>query len=373
MYVSFNAGKHWQSLQLDLPVTSVRDLLLRDGDLVAATHGRSFWILDDVSPLRAIAAGANVHSDQLYAPREATRLHRGEDSSLPYESVGKNPPKGTILYYSLAGKPKGAVTIAVSDAAGTVIKTFSSVAKPVENDHPLEFPTEEHKKPEPLETKPGLNQVVWNLRHEPAPDIEGAYYDAGGPVAPMVLPGRYTVTLTVDGKQYSQSLTVVKAPRTQVTQAALKQQYQLMMQLDAATRQDHAAANAIIDVRAQLEGLHKRLAAGKNGTALATEAKVLDQQLAGLLETFYQYHAHAEEAELHYPTELNSQLGFLEASVDSADSAPSAQQQQAYGVLRARLDATLSRWKGAQGQIAALNAKLARAGFGTVLVGMEKK
>lgn len=373
VYVSFDAGKQWQSLQLDLPVTSVRDLLVKDGDLVAATHGRSFWILDDVSPLRAIAAGANVQSDRLYAPREAIRLHSGDDSSLPYDSVGKNPPKGAILYYTLAGKPKGAVTITVSDAAGTLIRTFSSVAKPVENDHPLEFPTEDHKKPEPLTTTPGLNQVVWNLRHEPAPDIEGAYYDEGGPVAPMVLPGQYSVTLTVDGKQYRQPLTVVKDPRTKVTQAALIQQYQLMMQLDAATRQDHAAANAIIDVRAQLAGLHTRLAAGKNGTALATDAKALDQQLAGLLETFYQYHAHAEEAELNYPVELNSQIGFLEVSVDSADSAPSAQQQQACTALRTQLDAALSRWKEAQDRIAAFNAKLARAGFGTVLVGMEKK
>lgn len=373
VYVSLDAGQRWQPLQLNLPVTSVRDLVVKNGDLVVATHGRGFWILDDISPLRELAAGAQVQSDRLYAPREAVRLHVADGDSLPYESVGKNPPNGAILYYSLAGKPKGAVTLAVSDTAGTVIKTFSSVPKPVDNDHPLEFPTEDHKKSKPLDTKPGLNQVVWDLRHEAAPDIEGAYYDAGGPVAPMVLPGQYTLTLTVDGKKYNQALTVVKDPRAKVTEEALQQQYQLMMQLDATTRQDHAAANAIIDVRAQLAGLQIRLASGKNGTALAAEAGTLDQKLAGLLETFYQYQAHAEESELNYPTELNSQLGYLQASVDSADSAPSAQQRQVYAMLRSKLDAALSRWQGTQTEIAAFNAKLAKAGVGAVLVGGGKK
>ncbi len=370
VYASFDAGKRWQPLQLNLPVTSVRDLAVKDGDLVAATHGRGFWILDDISPLRELAAGTNVKSDQLYAPREAVRLHSVDDGSLPYESVGDNPPNGATLYYSLAGKPKGTVTLAISDAAGKVIKTFSSVPKPVQNNHPLEFPTEKHEKPEKLDTHPGLNRAVWDLRHEKAPDIEGAYYDMGGPVAPMVLPGKYTVSLMVDGKKFSQPLTVVKDPRTVVTQSQLKQQYALMMQLDTAVRQDHAAANAIIDTRAQLAHLHKRLARDKNHAVLAKQAEALDAKLAKLLETFYQYHAHAEEAELDYPTELNSQLGYLEVSVDSADSAPSAQQQQAYLMLRAQLDAALSRWHDARGEITGLNASLAKAGIGTVPAGV---
>jgi len=373
VYVSFDAGKRWEPLQLNLPVTSVRDLVVKDGDLVVATHGRGFWILDDITPLRQIAAGANVKADRLYAPREAIRLHSVDDGSLPYESVGENPPNGATIYYSLAGKPKGTVTISISDASGKVIKTISSVPKPVQNAHPLEFPTEKHKKPEKLKVKPGLNRVVWDLRHETPPDIEGAYYDLGGPVAPMVLPGKYTVTLTVNGKKYSQSLSVVKDPRTHVTQAQLKQQYDLMMQLDAAVRQDHAAANAIIDARAQLAGLHKRLASDKSHAAQAKDVKALDEKLADVLETFYQYRAHAGEAELNYPTQLNSQLGYLQVSVDSADSAPSVQQEQAYQVLRAQLDKALARWRSAQGEIASLNAKLAQAGVGTVPAGGDTK
>ncbi|HKI86934.1 MAG TPA: glycosyl hydrolase, partial [Thermoanaerobaculia bacterium] len=376
VYVSFDQGKRWQTLELNLPVTSVRDLVVKNGDLVAATHGRGFWILDDISPLREIAAGANAESDRLYAPREAIRLHSMAGGGLPYESVGENPPDGAILYYSLAGKTKGAVTLTVSDAAGTVLKTFSTEPKPVENDHPLEFPSEEHEKPEKLDAKPGLNRAVWDLRHEKAPEIEGAYYDMGGPVSPMVLPGRYTVTLTVDGKTSSQPLTVVKDPRTQVTEAALEQQYELMVKLDQAIRQDHEAANAIIAARASLESLHKRLAADQSNAALvklADEAKTLDQKLSDVLEDFYQYHAQAEEAELNYPTKLNSQLAYLEELVDSADSAPTAQEVQAYALLRTELDAALARWQEAQAGIAAFNAKLAQAGVGPVPAGSRKK
>ena len=209
----------------------------------------------------------------------------------------------------------------------------------------LEFPGEEHPKPFALKTTPGLHRLVWNLRLKGPPPIPGAYYDMGGPVAPMVLPGQYSLTLTVDGRHYTQPLAVVTDPRVHVTPAALQQQYGLMLKLNRALADDHAAANAIIGVRAQLEGIAQRLAEQPADRSLVHQAQALDAKLQPLLETFYQYRAHAEEAMLNYPSELNSQIAYLELGVDSADSAPTAQQQGMYTMLRGQLDRTLAQWQ----------------------------
>jgi photosystem II stability/assembly factor-like uncharacterized protein len=365
VYVSFDDGKNWRSLQLNLPVTSVRDLVVKDGDLVIATHGRGFWILDDILPLRAIAAGTDPDSDHLYATRTAVRMHSVDDGSLSYESVGENPPNGAILYYSLSAKSNAAVTLTVSGAAGKLIRTFSSIPKPVENEHPLEFPTEKHENPEPLETEPGLHRVVWDLRYAPPHEIPGAYYDSGGPVSPMVLPGDYTVTLKVGDRSFSQPLKVIADPRVHVTAEALRQQFNLMMKLNQAVAEDHAAANTVRAVREQLDSLQKRLAGRKDGRAILTATAELDAKLAALQQIFYQYHAHAEEAELNYPTELNSQLAYLEVLVDSSDNAPTQQQQAMYAVLGANLDAALARWKVLRDQdVNGLNTRLQQAGVG---------
>ncbi|MDE2346459.1 MAG: glycosyl hydrolase, partial [Gammaproteobacteria bacterium] len=365
VYVSYDGGKNWRSLRLNLPVTSVRDLVVKNGDLVIATHGRGFWILDDILPLREIAVGVNPESDHLYATRTAVRLRPMDDSSLPYVSVGQNPPNGAILYYSLAANSKATVSMEIHDAAGRLVRAFSSIPQPLEDAHPLEFPTEKHEKPEALMTTPGLHRVVWNLRYAAPHDIPGAYYDSGGPVSPMVLPGSYTVTLKVGDKSYSQPLKVITDPRVEVTDAALKQQFDLMMKLNQAVAEEHAAANAIRGVRGQLAALQTRLAGNANDQSLAKSAADLDAKLAGMLEMFYQYRAHAEEAQLNYPTELNSQLAYLEVLVDSADSAPTAQQQAMYLVLRKNLDEALAKWNTLRDQdIPAFNARLQQAGVG---------
>jgi len=367
-FVSVDDGKAWQPLQLNLPATSVRDLVVKDGYLVAATHGRGFWILDDITPLREIAAGAKPDADHLYAPRTAVRLHDSQGFSLPYESVGENPSDGAILYYSLAAKPKDAFSIEISDSTGVVVRSFSSVAKPPQNPLPLEFPFEEDAKPEGLEADAGMHQQVWDLRREVPPVIKGSYTDSGGPIGPMVLPGTYTVTLKVGGKSYSQPLTVTADPRTHATPEALKQQADLIAKLDQAVREDHAAANTILDVRAQLASIQKRFGDDPKAADMVKTAAALDAKLATVLEPLYQYHANAEEAQLNYPSDLNSQLSYVEVSVDSADSAPTAAEADMYVTLRTRLDKALADWKALDPDIDALNASMQKAGYGPVQV-----
>ncbi|HLW74553.1 MAG TPA: hypothetical protein VKT74_05745, partial [Gammaproteobacteria bacterium] len=221
---------------------------------------------------------------------------------------------------------------------------------------------------EALGADAGMHQQVWDLRHDTPPAIKGAYTDSGGPIGPMVLPGTYTVTLKVNGKSYSQPLTVTADPRTHATPEALKQQYELMAKLDQAVREDHAAANTLVDVRRQLAAIQERFADDAAASDIVKAAAALDAKLAPVLEPLYQYHAHAEEAQLNYPSDLNSQLSYLEESVDSADSAPTAAQGDMYVTLRGRLDKALADWKTLSPDIAALNATMQKASYGPVQV-----
>jgi hypothetical protein len=369
VYVSFDDGRHWRSLQLDMPVTSVRDLEVKDGDLIAATHGRGFWILDDISPLRAIAAGTDPDATQLYAPRKALRLRTMEGSGLPYQSSGENPADGAYLDYALAKKPAGHISMEIRDASGALVRRFVDNPPPPDNDHPPEFPGSGPSTPTALETSPGMHRLVWNLRREMPPAIPGSFADMGGPVAPLVVPGKYTVTLTVDGKRYSQPLEVAADPRVKTSQAGLEKQYELMMKLDHAVRQDHAAANAIIDVRNQLADQRTRLGDAPKYKAIVTDIDALDAKLLKNLETFYQYRGHATEAMLNYPTRLNGQLSYLETLVDAADVAPTQPQQAMFKRHRKALDAALAEWHSLQvHQLADLNAEMTKAGIEPVTV-----
>ncbi len=369
VYVSFDDGKHWKSLQLDLPVTSVRDLEVKNGDLIAATHGRGFWILDDIEPLRAIAAGTDASVTQLYAPRKALRLRTMEGGGLSYQAFGENPADGAYLDYTLAKKPGGHISMEIRDASGALVRRFVDNPPPADNDHPPEFPGSGPSTPTALDTAAGMHRLVWDLRREMPPAIPGSFADMGGPVAPLVLPGKYTVTLTVDGKHYSQSLEVAADPRVKTGADGLAAQYTLMMKLDHAVRQDHAAANAIIDVRKQLADQRARLGDAAAYKGIVGHLNALDAKLAKNLETFYQYRGQATEAMLNYPTRLNGQLSYLETLVDAADVAPTEPQQAMFTRLRKELDAALARWGTLQQQdLAQLNAEMTKAGIKPVTV-----
>ncbi|HWC99099.1 MAG TPA: hypothetical protein VG456_20205 [Candidatus Sulfopaludibacter sp.] len=223
VYVSFNDGDDWQPLRMNMPHTSVRDIVVHGDDLVAATHGRSFWILDSISPLRQInpqVAGSTAH---LFAPSPAIRWPRNTNTDTPLppeEPAGKNPPDGAILYYYLANPAAGPVTLEISNNSGQVVRTFSSTDKPVPIPASLNLPSYWIRPSPVVSTAPGMHRFIWDLQGPPPPPGPRVEPSMGAVIgdtplteAPMLPPGTYTVKLTVAGQSQTQPLLVQPDPR----------------------------------------------------------------------------------------------------------------------------------------------------------------
>jgi photosystem II stability/assembly factor-like uncharacterized protein len=330
VYVSFDAGDHWQSLQLNLPTTSMRDFAFHGNDLIVGTHGRAIWSLDDITPLRqmAEASAADVY---LFRPDTAIRSRLGD-------------PTGATLSYYLKTKPSGPVTLSVVDADGKAGVLFSSTG----NDK--------------LNIKPGMHRVNWNLRYPVPPDIQGgSAYDERSPRGIMALPGKYTVKLTVDGKTYTAPLTVVNDPRSKVPQADLVAEYKLATTLMDAVARDHQTVDQILELRAELKELHERLAGGPNAKGILAAMDDLDHKASVIENVLYQSNAKTNEELLNFPTELNSKIAYLEDEVDFGDGAPTMQFEEMARQYLGELDQQVELWqKLQQNELAELNRQMER-------------
>ncbi len=241
VYVSFDDGDRWQSLRHNMPATSIRDLVVKDDDLVVATHGRGFWILDDVTPLRQIderVAAADAH---LFEPQEAWRWrwNKWTDTPLPPdEPAGQNPPDGAIVNYHLKAAAAGPVTLQILSAGGEVVRTWSSDDPPEQPIEGRNIPDYWIRPPQRLRTDAGLHRFVWDL-HYPPPAVDAFSYPISAivrdtwrePRGPWVMPGVYTVRLTVDGRAYERPLKVKMDPRVKTAAAGLLQQFTLSKQM----------------------------------------------------------------------------------------------------------------------------------------------
>ncbi len=247
MYVSFNDGNSWQSLMLNLPNTSYRDIAIHENDLVVGTYGRSFWVLDDYSPLRELTSAIASQAAHLFKPEDAIRVRRNVNGDTPFPPEvphALNPPLGAVIYYSLGAKPSGPLTLEISDSSGKVIRHMSSAAIPPSTDPLAPVPDFWLEQPKPMPAELGLNRVSWNIRHDGTPafsrDVSSVMGANPGqtpfsPEGPLALPGTYTAKLTVDGKSYSQTFTVKNDPRSPARAPELQDQHNLLMNLyDAA-------------------------------------------------------------------------------------------------------------------------------------------
>ena len=243
MFVSFDDGDRWQSLQLDLPNTSYRDAVIAGNDLVVGTYGRGIWILDDISPLRQMTPALAAEDVHLFTPGDAIRVHRNVNQDTPFPPEvphAPNPPEGAIVYYWLKQKPAGEVTLDVLDGSGAVVRHLSSIATPpvAEAARPPE-PGFWVATPQSLPAAAGLNRTNWDLRYDAPPAFSHSFeinanpgLTPASPEGPMALPGTYTIRLTVDGNTYSRSLKVTNDPRSPATPAALAAQHDLQMRID---------------------------------------------------------------------------------------------------------------------------------------------
>lgn len=311
MYVSFTDGQEWQPLQLNLPVVPVHDLVVHGDDLVIATHGRSFWILDDLTPLRQLAIKSDRSESFLFEPQVAMRVRSDQQHDTPFPPelpAGKNPPAGAIIDYFLS-KPADEVTLEILDSGGNVVRRYSSLDQPPAHE-PVAITESWFVPPPKLEAGAGGHRFTWDLRYPSPPATSRSYGLAavyGTPMAalprgPVALPGQYQVRLSVNGKSYTQPLTLGPDPRVSATAADLQKQFDLEMQIIAAMQQ-------------AWDALQKR----GGVPAGARRSETPRDPLAGTL----------------------SSLGSLLSVVDTADAAPTQQAQEAFKELRARLDQLL--------------------------------
>ena len=341
VWVSFNDGANWQPLQLNLPRTPIHDLIIHDDDLVVATHGRSFWVLDDLSPLRQSSASIAAEDVHLFTPDTAFRTREGHMNPRSYP-IGENPPSGAILYYYLKDEPKTPAKLELLDGDGKVIRSYSSAEKKID-----EGP-DEGERDLPVESIPvnaGLNRFIWDLRYETPKRVPGLIYDAGEPVGPLALPGKYQVRLTVGGKSQTASFEVKMDPRVQTSPDDLRKQFDLMLKLSE--RQDlmNKTVLAIRDLRTQLQAFEKRIGSGAETKSLATESADLRKKISAIEEQLVQVNSKSSEDQANYPTMLNSKLAHLQSLVDSADTAPTPAEDAVFAELDQRLETQLTAWR----------------------------
>ncbi|MGA9416509.1 MAG: hypothetical protein WBV60_17625 [Terriglobales bacterium] len=345
VFVSFDDGAHWRSLQINLPITPVHDLVVKNDDLVLATHGRAFWILDDLSPLREFADSIAKEDMHLYRPTTAYRVHSGEGPSH-FSFVGKNPPNGAVIYFYLKQTPKTEqeVKIEILDASGKVIRKYSST-----KNEPLDEPLDpDDKKPEKqIKPEEGLNRFVWDLHYEEANRVPGYFlweYNDGAK-GPLALPGNYQVRLTANGKSVTVPFELKIDPRVTTAQSDLEQQFKLEMEVREQLNRVYEAVNQIQDVREQLTGLKKRLVPGDSTKAMFEGATALDAKLIAVRDPLINFKISASEDSLAYAPGIDAKLAFLSMAVSGfADSAPTASEYQEFDKLKKQTDELLANW-----------------------------
>jgi photosystem II stability/assembly factor-like uncharacterized protein len=375
VYVSFDDGGRWQPLQLNLPVCPVYDLAVKGSDLIAATHGRSFWILDDLTPLRQMNGQIASAPAHLFDPRTAYRLRGWRGPKKPV-GVGQNPPAGAILDYTLAAAPKKgqAIALQILDSQGKLVRKFTSVPPKPKSAFPPETAQEKAKatakakakaKKNLLPAKAGLNRFVWDLRYPKPRQVPGmsAVFSDWPLQGPWVLPGQYKIELTVGGKTYSAPLTVKLDPRIKnVTLADLEKQLYLAQRIQKRINESVDITNQTLALRSQLAALGKRLGEGGKYQPIVAAAARLDRQLNTLENQLVDPRIKSSEDSLNYPVKLRYKLVALEDIVESADAAPTQASTSEFQSLSRRLNQPAADWQTVQAKgLPALNGMIRAA------------
>jgi len=367
-FVSFDDGDRWGTLQQNMPTVSVRDMVVHGDDLVAATYGRAFWILDDLTPLRQIndqLAKSKVH---LFQPATAIRLRNdmNQDTPLPPEMpAGDNPPTGAILDYYFKSAPSGEVTIAIYDQNGQLVRQLSSKPADVRPEEPPPVPNYWLYHPTPLPRNAGLNRYVWDLRCLSPDAIQHTYpisalYERthAEPQGPFVVPGKYEVRLTVDGKTYKQPLMVEMDPRVKVTQAELQQQLDFAQKVDSLVSLSYS--------------FHEQAAKFQSEVANRQAVLQINEQALPALQAAKEFGAKVlkiqGEAQRGFGgfgkpkptfTLMNSELAYLSEAVNQADAAPTDAMHIAYHDYCQDLTKLAQQWADLMKQdLPAVNAQL---------------
>jgi photosystem II stability/assembly factor-like uncharacterized protein len=351
VWMSLDAGGHWQSLQYNLPHTSMRDLWIKDNDLIVASHGRSFWILDDISALRELDS---VKSDAyLFKPGDAYRVRRSTytDTPLPIdEPAGENPPDGAAIDYYLPDSTSGPVSLEILDANGKLVRKYASTDVPYATDQQLEkqlIPLYWIKMPQTLPAGAGMHRWIWDMRYT-TPTAANYEYPISAvphstprvPQGPLALPGTYQVRLTVNGKVLTQSLTVKIDPRVQATASDIEKLFTLESKLAVSVNGSAEATLQAHSIREQLDKLSKSTAPAVP-EPIKEDLEKLDKEIGSLLNGADKSGAPDSVPGLD---DLAGEASSLYIQVGQSDAAPTSAQEQASAQLVRELTELLPAW-----------------------------
>jgi photosystem II stability/assembly factor-like uncharacterized protein len=364
LYASFDDGGSWQSIRANLPVAPVYDIVIKENDLIAATHGRSFWVLDDLTQLRQISADPSDEAYHLLAPGTTHRLatpFRGGKPSLgkryqlglgaavgytesrgpngepvrKFLDAGQNPPAGVRVTYWLKEAPEGDIELAFLDGAGSEISSFSS-RKPGSN-----APDSESEDERPVQTvaaEAGMNRFDWDTRYEDARKVPGDKTTQDSLTGPLAPPGAYQVRLTVNGGSQTQSFEIVKDPRVDSTQEDFDAQLELLLRLRDKLSETHDNINKLRSVRTQVEEWARRAEGTASSEAIDAAANALKDKLSAIESELIQTDYKGARDRLTLPVKMNAKLAGLIPVVAAADFRPPEQAYQVFDTYVARLD-----------------------------------
>jgi photosystem II stability/assembly factor-like uncharacterized protein len=376
VHVSFDDGEHWQSLRLDMAASSVRDLIIKGDDVCVGTHGRGFWILDDITPLRQLSAQVTAGNAFLFKPQTAWRVRWNSNTDTPLppdEAAGENPPDGAVIDYYLGSSSAGSVTLEIRNAAGQVVRRYSS-ADPLPGIDPMLAIPEYWVRPaQGLSGAAGMHRFLWDLHYAPVPGERPAYpiaavahNTAPEPTSPWAEPGKYTVVLTVNGKSFSEPLTVQMDPRVKTSPRDLAEQFRKSKEL-------YDQWLAFVSITDQVKAIKAQLADLKTHATsddLKTHIDALNGKLNALSGT--------ENRRPGAATGLSMQSAItrvrtLFTLIQEVDLAPTPTVLAAASEVQKDSQSLMNRWQAIKSQdVATLNQELRAAGLATINLESQK-
>ena len=383
VFISFNDGDEWQPLQLNLPTTSVRDLVVHDDDLVIATHGRSFWILNDVTPLRQLSAEVAASPAYLFRPQAALRVRPAsfEGTPLPPEEPqGENPPDGASINYYLKSKPAGPVTLEILDSAGELVRKYSSADKPPQVDpKKLDIPMYWIHADKSLSAEPGMHRWIWDVHYPGPAEPASAFFTIRGATSgPWAPPGRYTVRLTAGGHSATQPLTLKMDPRVATPASDLLKQFTMDQQITAQQAIIQQVAREGNFLREQLQSLRAKIGSQKPSggqETLKSQVESFDVKLTATMGAAPASNPDAsgvpepEAGETNLRT-LAAAWSELGRAVESADAAPTADAVSAFAHDQQLTRKIMGEWEEVKSKdVPKLNESLRMANFAPLSLG----
>jgi hypothetical protein len=381
IYISFDDGEHWQSLRLNLPVVPIHDLIVKDTDLIVATHGRSLWVLDDLTPLRYISQELQNDSVYLFKPRPtvrfmtswgfshpsipgtfyrmtgdrmitARRLQKSDGGMVDRNmDAGENPPDGVIVYYYLKQKPEDEVKLTFRTMQGEEIKSFTSE---LHQSHRLDGnkavdPTDEEedkeKKDPRVPKEAGTNRFIWNMCYPDPRKIDGYVASEAVMSGPIAAPGFYQVELTVGDHAFTEIFEIQKDPRVAASQEDLQAQFDLLLRVRDKLSETHDAINMLRNIRQQAEDWMRRSSERQDHDDIVSVASSLIEKLVPIENELTQTKAKTRQDTMNWPVKLNGKLAWLAVVISSSQSAPTKQTYELYEDLVQRIDVQLHRLK----------------------------